>query len=152
MNKEEHAGKHDLESIFYALLYALTTFKGPAELRTKQDFIELSSRPPVLDWFEINVLRSSFNKLACTKIGHLFDFEKGILKKMDPYFNGLRPFLRTLFNATFPDGPHRSCHLSHDMMINLFDVEYKRLLALEEKEEKVQEDEMNPPKKRARTD
>jgi hypothetical protein len=158
MGTEKHQGKHDLESIFYALLYELTVFKGPSSLRTATDYATLSSFPSVLDWFDLSVMQGSFNKMAHIKIGYLSDFQRAIVNKMDPYFNGLCPFLQSLFKATFLNNLHHCSHLTHDVMIDLFNNEHERLLALEKLEEadkekdKGQEDEISSPRKCARSE
>ena len=48
MHDIPHEGCHDLESIFYTLIYVLTIFKGPGVMRMKLDYDMLSSNPSIL--------------------------------------------------------------------------------------------------------
>ena len=126
-----HAPRHDLESIFYVLIYAITVFKGPERIRKNGDYDALSSIP-VLEWFE---MQYSFRHVARLRISHLCDFNNAILDKMEDYFQPLFPFLRKLVHAFFPD--HLSSDNNYDnkmnsrMMINLFNDEYNRLKMME---------------------
>ncbi|EDR10720.1 uncharacterized protein LACBIDRAFT_315415 [Laccaria bicolor S238N-H82] len=147
LGTELHQDKHDLESIFYAFLYALMAFKGPGATRNKADFLALPSMPAILDWFDLNVMQTCFSKMAHIKMGHFCDFERTFIKKMDPYFNQLHPFIRSLFAATFTDNHCDRSHLDHNLMLNLFNTEYERLLALEKEEE-----DEGRPRKHAKTD
>jgi hypothetical protein len=129
-----HAPCHDLESIFYVLIYAITIFKGPDRTRKIEDYDALSSIP-VLEWFEMEY---SFRHMARLRIGHLCDFNNAILNKMDGYFQPLFPFLRKLVHAFFPD--HHSTandynnKMNAQMMIDLFNEEYNKLKASESKQ------------------
>jgi hypothetical protein len=128
---QQHAGNHDLESIFYALIYALTAFKGPGIRRSQIDIAALSSIP-VYKWFDNYSMNNSFKDMARLKMGHLSDFEHTILSKMDDYFQPLSPFLTTLFHEFFPTRDYRCNQMTHDKMIALFSNEYARLKAIDE--------------------
>ena len=130
MRLKPHAGNHDLESIFYALIYALTVFKGPGARRKQHDIDALSSIP-LLKWFDAHMMDNSFKDMARLKMGHLADFENTILSKMDDYFQPLSPFLQTLLHEFFPTREYRSNQMTHKKMIALFDQEYARLKVVE---------------------
>src|SRR5271155_4851867 len=85
MHRKKHEGCHDLESIFYTLIYVLTISKGLGCLRSQADYNMLSSMPYVLKWFDLQPMDYSFNKMAHLKMGHLCDFDLGILEKIDHY-------------------------------------------------------------------
>ena len=74
--------------------------------------------------------------MARLKLGHLADFDDNILSKMDPYFNPLKPFLRSLLVAAFPTQDYWYCQMSHATMIQLFDDQYHVLKRLEANQEK----------------
>jgi hypothetical protein len=128
---QQHAGNHDLESIFYTLIYALTAFKGPGIRRNQSDMDALSSIP-VLKWFDTSIMDNSFKDMARLKMGHLSDFEDTILSKMDDYFQPLSPFLKTLFHEFFPTRDYRYNQMTHEKMITLFNDEYARLKVIDE--------------------
>ena len=133
---ETHQGKHDLESIFYILIYARTVFKGPRSLRVQQDCDLSRSTPSVLKRFDYKITRQSLKDVARLKLGHLAKFDDTILSKMVLYFNPLKPFLRSLVVAASPTRDYRYCQMSHETMIKLFNDQYhvlKRLVANQEK-------------------
>jgi len=132
MRRKQHEGCHDLESIFYSLIYALTIFKGPGVMRLEADYKTLSSMPPVLEWFNLQEMDHSFNAMARRKMGHLCDFDVSIVGKMDSYFQSLAPFLQDLLDAFFPNSKFLDNKMTHSKMIELFDGEYTRLKAYED--------------------
>lgn len=131
MGIQQHSANHDLESIFYVLIYALTIFKGPDSMRKQADYNELSSIP-VLDWFRVQSLGHSFRDMARMRMGHLADFEGSIVKKMHNFFRPLFPFLNNLFLNFFPDRDYLRNQMNHLKMIELFNAEYDKLKAMEE--------------------
>lgn len=134
MRLKPHEGCHDLESIFYVLIHTLTIFKGPGALRPKADYKKLPSMPPVLDWFDLQSMDHTFNRMARHKMGDLCDFKAGIVGKMHSYFQPLAPFLQGLFDAFFPNShfDYFDNKMTHSKMIELFEGEYKRLKANED--------------------
>ena len=130
LSTQLHAGKHDLESIFYSLLYALTTFKGPGQLRN--NYSELSS-VPIFNWFNHQILNHSFKEMGRLRMGHLADFQGSIIKKISKYFSPLLPFLQELFVAFFPDRDYLQNNMTHAKMIQLFNKQYEQLRESEEK-------------------
>jgi hypothetical protein len=130
---ERHQDKHDLESIFYAFIYALTVFKGPYGPCTAADYEKLHSAPSVLKWFDIKVMQQSLRDIAWIKLGHLADFQCTIINKTDTYLKPLRDFLLTLHQEAFEPTDRRYTILTHEKMLKLFDDEYHRLVRLESK-------------------
>lgn len=131
MNTKPHAARHDLESIFYVLIYVATTYKGPENIRKQEDYAVWSSIP-VREWFE---MQHSFRKMARLRMSHLCDFKGAILHKMDGYFRPLFPFLTNLLNTFFPEHPSTDNDYDNRMtsstMIDLFNDEYNKLKELE---------------------
>jgi hypothetical protein len=131
MNTKPHAARHDLESIFYVLIYVATTYKGPENIRKQKDYAVWSSIP-VREWFE---MQHSFRKMARLRMSHLCDFKGAILHKMDGYFWPLFPFLTNLLNTFFPEHPSTDNDYDNRMtsstMIDLFNDEYNKLKELE---------------------
>lgn len=132
MGRKQHQGRHDLESIFYTLIYALTVLKSPGVMRLKADYKTLSSRPPILEWFDLQEMDHSFNAMARRKMGHLCDFDVSIVGKMDRYFQPLAPFLQDLLDTFFPNSKFLDNEMTHSKMIELFNGEYTRLKAYED--------------------
>ena len=130
MNTKEHSARHDLESIFYVLIYMTTVYKGPESIRQNKDYDAFSSIP-VLEWFE---MRHTFRQMARLRLGHLCDFDNAILHKMDDYFQPLFPFFKNLLRAFFPDclcSDNYDNGMTYEDMTKLFNDEYNRLKELE---------------------
>ena len=130
MNTKPHAARHDLESIFYVLIYVATTYKGPENIRKQEDYAVWSSIP-VREWFE---MQHSFRKMAHLRMSHLCNFKGAILHKMDDYFQPLFPFLKNLLRAFFPDclaSENYDNRMTYEEMTKLFNDEYNRLKELE---------------------
>lgn len=103
----EHLPAHDLESIFHVLLYICSSFKGPGLPRTDADYKAFNSFA-INTWFDI---KTSFSGLADQKCGNLSDpdqFEERFIRKFDPYFLDLGPYMIELRNSIFPHNPFRS--------------------------------------------
>jgi hypothetical protein len=67
---------HDLDSIFYILLYICTLYKGPGGTKRSSDDLEEMSSVAINDWF---VMHKRFRDLADKKRGQLFQFETRFL-------------------------------------------------------------------------
>jgi hypothetical protein len=124
---------HDLESIFYVLLYICTLYKGPdATKRSLQDLDEMSS-VPINGWF---VMHKRFRDLADKKKGQLSQFETRFLRRFPPYFDDLRTCMSRLWDVLFPsptgeaDDPKRdllSCAGTHEGMSEVLHAIYNQL-------------------------
>lgn len=116
----QHKPKHDLESLFYVLIYICTNLKGPRNMvRTKAEVLKEHSSVPLYDWFDMD---ASFRSLGRTKAGQFDTFQESILDKFSPYFADLAPCVMKLFRAFFPSGKEwdNSC-ISHAKMIAIFE-------------------------------
>lgn len=111
-----HTIAHDLESLFYVVLWICTYYSGPRGKRRKFDKL-----PQLELWIEL-----SASALAAQKRGQLDDFED-ILKEIDPYFNDIKDVLRDFYKAIWKrddmsddDRARRvSSTVSHDDVITL---------------------------------
>jgi hypothetical protein len=105
----EHSAKHDLESVFYVLLYICTMYAGPGKLRINPG-LEDATHPfgnwldkTDIDWHAIAALKSSsFNDPVHTK--------NVVFKHVHPYFSPLVPMLNSLCDTVYTsfkvDGPN----------------------------------------------
>lgn len=111
-----HSPSHDLESLFYVLIFICTNLEGPGTPRSLESLIAFTSLP-IASWF---VPETSFEGLATDKLGVAHAFEKRILKYFSPYFSDIKPCVRELFVAMYPNGPQLKSSLTHDRMIEIF--------------------------------
>jgi hypothetical protein len=124
---------HDLESIFYVLLYICTFFKGPDGMRRNHVDLEEMSSVAINDWF---VMHKRFRDLADKKKGQLSQFETRFLNRFPSYFRDLRTCMNDLWNVLFPtpigvaDNLIRdlsSCVATHDGMLEVLRIAYDQL-------------------------
>jgi len=102
--------------------------KGPGnQVRTTADLCQYRSFPFV-EWFNAE---GSFRKLGRIKMGQLATFEQSILDYFPPYFNDLKPCVRSLYHAICPHGNPIDSPITHDMMISIFDEALKALPHIE---------------------
>ena len=90
---------HDLESIFYVLLYICTLYKGPDGMKRSLGDMEEMSSVAINDWF---VMHKRFRDLADKKRGQLSRFESRFLSRFPPYFHDLRSCMSHLWDVLFP--------------------------------------------------
>jgi len=125
---------HDLESVFYVLLYICLLFKGPGNMtRTKEDLQEYPSMA-INTWFD---LYPRFRDLADVKRGQLASFERRFLNKFAPYFHNLRTCVVALWDVIFPpvhvipgQEPLRdvmSCSATHTKVLEILRDTYNKL-------------------------
>jgi hypothetical protein len=88
--------QHDLESIFYVLLYICSKFKGPKNLKrsSKEDKgLDINA------WFSAV---DSYHALWLKKFGALSRFEELFISKFMPYFVNLGDCILGLWNELYP--------------------------------------------------
>ena len=99
-----HRVVHDLESVFYVLLFICTHLKGPQNDISDPPLFgnnndELKHPSPMREWLQ----QTSFSVLGHLKYSHMaHHFELLILPHISPYFNPLKPHLRRLWHALHP--------------------------------------------------
>jgi hypothetical protein len=126
-----HKATHDLESIFYVLLFFCLKYKGPGLARQKEDIVALTSYC-IGQWFQ----PFSFDLLALKKRDHLEDFHHHFIKKFNPYFADLGDYVSQLWDILFPPeitGKGRelrdlfNCDATHEAMIEVLQAAYDML-------------------------
>jgi hypothetical protein len=88
-----HDIRHDLESVFYVLIWVCCHMDGP-EMERSNPFLL-----PVREWCNMNF---KLRKLGLIKLAHLANFEDSILKHFTPYWTDFKPFMRKLRSAFWP--------------------------------------------------
>jgi hypothetical protein len=146
---------HDIESIFYVLLWICMTFKGPGNLeRTDEDTKGFSM--PINEWFNLH----RFRTLSDLKSAHMGRFNNALLRKFDPYFHELRPCLSALLDLLFPPIPAdnreeplrnlMSCQGKHADILNVLQSTYDNLPSEEEAVERKPPNSKRPPSSKKR--
>lgn len=125
-----HRPSHDLESLFYVLIFICTNLEGPGLPRRLDDLLNFTSLP-IAAWF---ATETSFEGLATSKLGIAFAFQKRIVDRFSPYFDDIKPCVMNLFHAMYPNGPQIKSALTHDAMINIFDATLESLSSISEPE------------------
>lgn len=112
-----HTPQHDLESLFFVLVYLCTNLSGPGAIRT-QDELQLHSTIPLSAWYKVS---STLHQIGIHKIGTMCTFESNILHRFAPYFNELKPCVRLLYKAIYGDRyPGCPSNVSHEEIIQIF--------------------------------
>lgn len=97
-----HRVVHDLESVFFVLLFICTHLDGPYHSIRKPPLYgpEGKHHPsPMKNWLAVN----TFSVLGHLKHSHMScHFEELILPHISPYFAPLRPHLRNLWSTLHP--------------------------------------------------
>jgi Fungal protein kinase len=127
-----HKSRHDLESLFYVLIYLCTNVQSPAHLRDVED-LERFQSVPMRSWFEP---KSSLMRLGLDKAGALARFRTRILPYFSSYFDDLKPCILALHRALFPTlvslfSPNDKDELIHDTFINIFDKTLQTLARID---------------------
>jgi hypothetical protein len=100
-----HRVAHDLESLFYVLLFICTHFGGPHNtvgnppLYASGGVTVCDHSSGMKEWF----LESSLHRLGASKFFHMVGFfESNILRFISPYFKSLEPHLSLLWETILP--------------------------------------------------
>ena len=104
---------HDLESVFYVMIYVFTMYKGPG---VKQTNIELNAIVPSI--FNLWFTHNNFILLAYSKHGCMGDFKK-VIKDFTPYLSNLGALMTELHAVMFQKGSAFHCIATHDKMLNM---------------------------------
>lgn len=126
---------HDLESIFYVLLYLCLKFKGPGNLKRLPEDIPKDISMPIDSWFKH---QHRFRELGERKRGQLDSFHDRFADRFSPYFQDLRQCMIDLFDVLFPpeelkvlENTHvrlfMDCKATHNAMLQVLDNVYKKL-------------------------
>jgi Fungal protein kinase len=101
--KIRHDYYHDLESLFFVLVYLCTNLSGPGTIRSQEE-LKVFSSIPLSSWFKI----SSLHQIGINKAGALCNFRMNVLNFFAPYFEDLKPCMIQLFNAMYHKKPGNS--------------------------------------------
>lgn len=120
--------KHDIESLFYVLLYFCMLYQGPGLKKdpksTGQACTDIWSDEP-----------KTFRQLADTKVVVLTDFEARCFPHFHPYFHELRPCMIKLLDTVFRpyvsnEGSNRNirgCIANHLQFLKVLEDTYRSL-------------------------
>lgn len=122
-----HSSKHDLESLFYVLLYVCTFYSAPGEKLQPAELLKERSSVPILEWVDPEAHSKSFRSMGHLKMGHLMNFERSIIAKISPFFRPIQSGLIALKNAIFPPtSSHANVYfdnqITHSAMAEIFDA------------------------------
>jgi Fungal protein kinase len=109
-NKFSHDLRHDLESVFYVLIWVCSHMEGPETERSDPHSL------PVREWCSMNV---NLRKLGLIKLSHLADFEDSILRHFTPYWNDFKPYVRQLMDAFWPTTFQKSNSMTSEKMLEI---------------------------------
>ena len=121
-----HSAKHDLESLFYVLLYICTFYYGPQAKIKSADLLKSHTSVPLMQWVDPSAFSRTFRSLGLLKLSHMANFETTILAKISAFFRPIIPGLITLHEKMFPpSGRYAQSFLdnqiTHSKMIESFD-------------------------------
>jgi hypothetical protein len=121
-----HTAKHDLESLFYVVLYLCTLYSGPGAKMKVSDLLKSHSSVPLLEWVDPSAFSQSFRSIGRLKTSHMINFETTIVAKISPFFGPIIPALIKLHEKMFPPtGRYASLfvnnQITHAKMIESFD-------------------------------
>src|ERR1700677_3140039 len=92
----KHRPCHDLESIFYVLLYVCTFFKAASKTKARN-----TSSAPMKSWFDGHI---GFRLIADLKSGQIHQFNTRLSNSVTPEFQDLITYLSAMFECLFPQG------------------------------------------------
>lgn len=110
-----HEARHDLESLFYVILYICTYMCGPGKQRLDHRVPPPSLTIPVLEWSARESRRSASRR----KILHMVLFEELVLDKLNAYWDDFKPYLRRLHAYCFFQGVTNPNGLTHRDMLTI---------------------------------
>ena len=129
--KFRHELRHDLESIFYVLVWVCCHMLGPEVERHDAHGL------PIREWCNMG---SNLRKLGLVKLSHIADSEDSLLGHFTTYWNDFKPFIRSLITAFWPNGFRNPNSITSEKMLMIL---REALSAVQETE--VQCDDMNSP-------
>jgi serine/threonine protein kinase len=114
--KIRHDTYHDLESLFFVLIYLCTNLSGPGTIRSQKE-LEVFSVIPLSSWFRAS---SNLFEVGLYKAGAMCKFRASILDFFAPYFDDLKPCMKQLFKAMYHKTPGHPARILHATMIDIF--------------------------------
>jgi hypothetical protein len=120
-----HGPKHDLESLFYVLLYISTFFIEPHQRLQSAQLREIHTSVPLLEWVDPEAYSKTFRSMGCLKTGHMANFESAIIAKIAPFFQPIASHLIKLRDIFFPShlkNSYRNNQMSYSSIVEVFDA------------------------------
>jgi hypothetical protein len=105
-----HNIRHDLESVFYVLIWVCCLMEGP-EVERRDPF-----SLPVREWANMNL---KLHKLGLIKLSHLANFEGSILNHFTSYWHDFKPFMRKLKSAFWPESFETPNRITSEKMLEI---------------------------------
>jgi hypothetical protein len=105
-----HDLRHDLESIFYVIIWVCCHMEGPEVERKDPYFL------PVREWCNMN---HSLRKLGLIKLSHLANFDDSILQHFPPYWHDFMPYMRQLKTAFWPESFETPNRITSEKMLSI---------------------------------
>ncbi len=114
--------KHDLESVFYILLFFCTMFTGPGDQEKKQN--STTANIPLAKWL---IPGTELDTLFSKKFADISFFDDNVMPHIDPYFSDIKGCLMELYDVMFPPTAGHSrqlrqldaCMASHERVIDV---------------------------------
>jgi hypothetical protein len=122
--------KHDLESIFYVLLYFCTMFVGPGDQEREQN--SMTATIPLARWL---IPDMELDLLFKRKFADVSFFDENVVPHIHPYFLDLKECLQELYDVMFPPTAGHSrplrqleaCMADHQQVIEVLQRTLDRL-------------------------
>ena len=70
----------------YVLFFCATMLKGPHQTWRKEVDLKAYNSVPLREWFDLHSLNQLYEKMGCTKIGHMVVFKSAVINRLDPLF------------------------------------------------------------------
>lgn len=105
-----HDLRHDLESIFYVLIWLCSHMEGPETERSDPHSL------PIREWCSMNV---NLRKLGLIKLSHIADFEDSILGHFTPYWHDFKPYVRQMAEEFWPSTYQKPNNMTSKKMLKI---------------------------------
>ena len=122
-----HDIRHDLESIFYVLIWVCSHMEGPEIERSDPHSL------PVREWCTMN---DNLRRLGLIKLSHIADFEDSILKHFTPYWKDFKPYARKLMDAFWPTSFQKPNSMTSKLMLEILEDAIANMKDSEEQSER----------------
>lgn len=105
-----HDLRHDLESIFYVLIWVCSHMEGPETERSDPHSL------PIREWCSMDV---NLRKLGLIKLSHIADFEDSILGHFTPYWHDFKPYVRQMAEEFWPTTYQKPNNMTSESLLKI---------------------------------